>query len=437
MPRNPVPYSMRPKATKLPAGPDETLDPAAPPTDPAARSLPAYQGARVDASAGPGGPPDAPLAPPPTDPATRGLAPFEWPTGPGVEIPNRPLRELVSPIPDLDPDIALWPVTIVQRWPFSGHPAVGQWPRGWIGVDNTSTLWVCTAAGEPGTWAVLASTGGSGWPAIDGTGPGNLNAEITNAADAVGYNFTNLGTGPFQVLQESTGGIWLQTGTASEAGVHIEDDGSAGVLLLGGSSGTGPIKLWQQGTGGIELLCSGSNITIDPGGSTGQVEIIIPASGAVVITSLPTADPALAGALWNSNGIVHTSTGNPTEAAGHLATTYNTTTSLATFLSTSSLTAGKWRVTLNAQVNISAGDNIQIVGGLGTATGTLEGTLSAEIAPGSGSFDGQVTLTFVVNVTAPGTIAFQAQGTGGSTVDATGTVYAGANATGWTAVQVP
>jgi len=53
---------------------------------------------------------------------------------------------------DLDPDIAMWPVTVVQRWPFCGHPTEGIWPTGWIGVDNTPTIFICLEGGEPGHW---------------------------------------------------------------------------------------------------------------------------------------------------------------------------------------------------------------------------------------------------------------------------------------------
>jgi hypothetical protein len=67
-------------------------------------------------------------------------------------------------MPDLDPDIAFWPVTPVQRWPFAGHPVDGIWPLGWCGIDNTGTLYICTASGAPGTWVAVAGPGtDTGW----------------------------------------------------------------------------------------------------------------------------------------------------------------------------------------------------------------------------------------------------------------------------------
>ncbi len=95
---------------------------------------------------------------PPTDPLVRKEPPLDWyrtpsEAGPRVETADR--------LPDLDPDIALWPVTPMQRWPFTGSPAEGIWPKGWTGVDNTGTTWVCTVGGQPGTWAQVGG-GGSG-----------------------------------------------------------------------------------------------------------------------------------------------------------------------------------------------------------------------------------------------------------------------------------
>jgi hypothetical protein len=156
-----VPYYLRPKATKLPEGHDDTLDPAEEPTDPAERSAPPQSWPRVSTARGGSAPPDAPIAPPPTPPHRRTLAPFSWPAPGGPTPRNRPLPETCSPIGDLDPDIAMWPVTLVQRWPFAGAPTVGIWPKGWLGVDNTATIYVCTVGGEPGTWTPISSTAGS------------------------------------------------------------------------------------------------------------------------------------------------------------------------------------------------------------------------------------------------------------------------------------
>src|ERR1700730_1514708 len=98
------------------------------------------------------------LAPPPTDPLVRREPPFDWYRTPvamprRVETPDDPIT--------LDPDIAMWPVTPLSRWPFIGAPTEGGWPVGWMGVDAKGTIYVCTVGGSPGTW-VAAGSGTSG-----------------------------------------------------------------------------------------------------------------------------------------------------------------------------------------------------------------------------------------------------------------------------------
>lgn len=105
------------------------------------------------------------LAPPPTDPLVRKEPPSDW-----YRTPSEAQRRVETPEHDpltLDPDIALWPVTPLSRWPFAGPPTEGVWPPGWMGVDNTGTIYVCTAGGSPGTW--VAQGGSSGQtPTITG-----------------------------------------------------------------------------------------------------------------------------------------------------------------------------------------------------------------------------------------------------------------------------
>lgn len=64
-------------------------------------------------------------------------------------------ERIATSLGDLDPDLANWPTTLLQRWPFTGPPTTGIWPLGWLGVDDTATVWICTAGGEPGTWQPL------------------------------------------------------------------------------------------------------------------------------------------------------------------------------------------------------------------------------------------------------------------------------------------
>jgi hypothetical protein len=171
------------KATRLPQGPDDTLDPAEEPTDAARRMLAPFEWVTHDRTPGDPRPPDAPLGPPATDPALRSLPPFDWP-GLGPELANRTLGELVSPLGDLDPDIALWPTTILSRWPFTGAPSVGVWPLGWMGVDNKGVVWVCTVSGQPGTWTAL-NGGGAGVISFTPQMFGGVGDGVTNDTLAV------------------------------------------------------------------------------------------------------------------------------------------------------------------------------------------------------------------------------------------------------------
>jgi hypothetical protein len=44
---------------------------------------------------------------------------------------------------------------------ISGHPATGTWAAGdWV-IDQAGTIWICTAAGTPGTWATVST--GNPW----------------------------------------------------------------------------------------------------------------------------------------------------------------------------------------------------------------------------------------------------------------------------------
>lgn len=91
-------------------------------------------------------------------------------TEPSVVTPR--VTEGAPPTATLDPDIALWPIVLLSIWPFTGPPSTGTWPKGWIGMDNTATLWICSVGGSPGTW-----TEGGG-----GGSFGPLSGDVTTAS---------------------------------------------------------------------------------------------------------------------------------------------------------------------------------------------------------------------------------------------------------------
>jgi hypothetical protein len=451
MPDASVPYYLKPKATKLAEGPDVSLDPPVAPTDAERRGIPPIFWAAMDKSKGGTAPQDAPLAPPAMDPALRSLEPFIWPRG---GLSNRALRELGVPVPDLDPDIALWPVTTLSRWPFAGHPTVGIWPKGWLGVDNTATVWVCVIGGEPGTWLPLSGGGGGGaFPTFTGSG----SPQGVTTATAVGQTYQDTVRGGIWVAGAAGNNHWAQVGgrdpasgtlvagvfvdAPSNAGAWLITDASAGAHLsdVAGFAGTGNGVEWSAGAS------DGSQSFSVQVGSSGQFTLVLSQLGvfhvpaALVLDAIPTTDPAVTDEVWNDNGRLVMSGFAPpgTALAGHLASNYPVTTGLATFLTTASLAPGTWLVTLGSQVLPGTGSAVvEIEAVAGTATATFEGQTANTT---SGSEAASAPLSFIATVTVAGTLAFQAIAT---TTSGTPTIYAASftnsypRATGWTAVRI-
>lgn len=233
MPNAPVPYMLRPKATRLPAGHDPSLD-AEPGTDAERRTVPPSSWLFADVTPGDSRPQDAPLAPPATDPAIRSLAPFDWPTS-MVAVPNRALRELVGAENiTLDPDLDLWPACLIRITPFGGAPTTGIWPAGWMLMDNAGVLRVCIVGGSPGTWqAVGVSSGVSSFntrtgAVVPATGDYAV-GQVTGAAPLASPTFTgtpSLPTGATAVTQapltdNTTVSTTAYTDAAVAAGVAV------------------------------------------------------------------------------------------------------------------------------------------------------------------------------------------------------------------------
>jgi hypothetical protein len=247
----------------------------------------------------------------PVDPLVRAEPPFDWYRTP-VIMPRR--VETPGHLPDLDPDIALWPVTPLQRWPFTGAPSEGIWPKGWAGVDNTGTMYVCTVGGQPGTWVAVGSGGGSGWPTVNGTGAGNLTAQ-TGSGDTVGYNLTDAGTGGISIQttnpanangilieDQSVSGMFIRTTYTGGAGLKIEDAGTGGVTI--DTTVSGPILINQAGSAGITIETTG-------GGATTGIALTTQATdtGGVVVTNnsstgITIGDTGVGGIHVASNGTV-------------------------------------------------------------------------------------------------------------------------------------
>jgi hypothetical protein len=285
-----VPYMLKPKATSLPAGHDKTLDPPFDPVDALIRGVPASQWPRVDTSRGGTGPADPALAPPGISPTRRTLAPSIWPTG--ASTPNRALRETLSPMPFLDPDIELWPQIKVNIWPFTGAPTTGIWPKGWVGVDNTATMYICVTGGDPGAWQQVGGLG----PAIVAPFPTGV-ATVDTAALAASLtsaiaNGVPLLLGPGTYLTNAQ----LATPSQSTGYLVVRGCGKYATTILATAAMSSVFD--QQMPGSIE------DLTIDGGGvaTNGLAQIT---SGTVSITEMAARRCRMRNTLNGGGGWVH------------------------------------------------------------------------------------------------------------------------------------
>jgi hypothetical protein len=173
--------------------------------------------------------------------------------------------------------------------------------------------------------------------------------------------------------------------------------------------------------------------------TSGAVVAITNADATPVTISAVNYTQAGAGVLYTIDGAqVVTVTGVP--LGGQLASTYSCTNSFATFLTSSTLGIGYWLVTLGySSVSSVSADQLAVQAIAGTATYSVIGgqTYVVSTFTGTGFTSEQVpgSLTFAINVTAPGTVVFQAKiGTGG-----TASIYGNnvdTGITGWTATPL-
>jgi hypothetical protein len=130
------------------------------------------------------------------------------------------------------------------------------------------------------------------------------------------------------------------------------------------------------------------------------------------------------------------------QVAGVIGADFNVTTAMQTFLSTGSLAVGLWMVTFTGQGYMPLGQNssltVQVV--IGTAAGSFSGPTGTQILWGAA---GQIaantyplSFTCFANITAPGALALQAIGVGGSSGYLRRGVVGGAIGTGYVAIQI-
>ena len=138
------------------------------------------------------------------------------------------------------------------------------------------TFWgACPAA----TLGGQSGGGGSGWPTVDGSGPGNLVA-TTPSDDTVGYGMTDQGSGGILLQESGTGTFILQAaGTGDGAsltiqqtsvpdgGISITNDGSDGITIE--DTQGGGISLTEDNASGQIVLSGAGIVNIQSG--TGMV----------------------------------------------------------------------------------------------------------------------------------------------------------------------
>jgi hypothetical protein len=284
----------------------------------------------------------------------RSVPASTWPVALPEFIPARPVH-LAIPVPDLDPDIAFWRVVTVNIWPFTGPPTDGPYPKGWLGIDNTSTPYVCTVTGTPGTWVAL-TTGAAAVTSWNG----RTGAVVLTAADvealftAAGQVFFGTGSG---------------TGSLSDILAALETKFSAaGQLIVGTGSGTG---------------------TLLAGGTTGQT-----------LNGVTGAAPA-----WGTPPVALTTAsgnGGPTGSTG----------GTQTLLTTPSLATGTWLINWTAQWNsVAAGNQPGITVVAGTATATFTGQPGNNAVAQGTNTPTLLAVACLATVTVTGTLLLQGVGT--------------------------
>ena len=254
--------------------------------------------------------------------------------------------------------------------------------------------------------------------------PGHVHTQYgpTGFTGNTGPTGTTGSTGPVSVTTGPTGPLGGPTGS-------IGATGSTGPTGFNGTvGGTGPTGPTGFGATGAASTVTGPTGNTGNTGNTGH-------TGAPSAVTGPTGHTGMQGTV----GPTGPSFVNTTQA-GTLATNYTVTTSLATFLTTASLSAGTWLVQLTGSISIAAGgfykSDIEIT--TGTATATFAGPTSN----GAGVYDASdatifpISLSTIVTVTVAGTLVFQAisLSSGAVTILSTSPAEGYAHSTGYTAV---
>lgn len=223
-----------------------------------------------------------------------------------------------------------------------------------------------------------------------------------NSTAGIGVNgATNISITTFATAGPAPQGIILATDPTDLGGLQISDEGVAGVEIT--SNGSGPIQITDNGGSGIEL-------TLNAGGN-------------IIMTGVPSADPSVAGALWNDNGLVVFSGSSPAiwsdesgvaEWSGPIATTPTDSHTATTGFG--SLTVGTpkqntlgYDIVVAVSIPVTVATGGAVSSGVSSSATPTADPVTAPLTLGIGAttvvnFSQYVPSGYYINVTVPGTL---------------------------------
>jgi len=137
----------------------------------------------------------------------------------------------------------------------SGSPSSGAFAKGDAVVDQTGSLWICTAAGSPGTWVQVTAGNVAGTVSIANGGTGQTSAAAAlQALGAIGLQATAGANG--YTLVNGTGNIvsWTAPNDGNKHRVIVFAGLSVTSLLTGGAC---KIAFTLGGEAGLFTLFAG------------------------------------------------------------------------------------------------------------------------------------------------------------------------------------
>ncbi len=159
----------------------------------------------------------------------------------------------------------------------SGAPATGTFNAGDFATSQDGNVYICTAAGSPGTWTASGGTpSGSAGGDLSGTYPDPHVAKIGGTAFSLPVSITNGGTGS---NTQNFANLLTPTGTKTSAynaaaGDFVPCDSTGGSFTVtlpnptAGLTAIGVKMVKQSGTNAVTIACGGSDVFNVAAGAT-------------------------------------------------------------------------------------------------------------------------------------------------------------------------